>query len=86
MGSILLKRKEIEAGISQGINPTGKSFQSFRKTAELNQKVVELVEKCNIKEIALSGVQVGEAAEDIASKSGVDDFTVSPGCYLFFVK
>ena len=44
------------------------------------------MEKCNIKGIPLSGEHVGEAAEDIASKSGVDDFSVSPGSYLFFVK
>ena len=44
------------------------------------------MEKCNTKKIPLSGVHVGEAAEDIASKSGVDDFSVSPGCCLFFVE
>ena len=63
-----------------------KNLQSFRKTAELNQNIVELVEKCNIKGIPLNGVHVGEAAEDTASKSGVDDCSVRPGCYLFFVK
>ena len=43
------------------------------------------MEKC-IKGTLLSGVHVEEAAEDVASKSGVDDFSVSPGCSLFFVK
>ena len=44
------------------------------------------MEKCNIKGIPLSGAHVGEAAEDTVSKSDADDFSVSPGCYLFFVK
>ena len=86
VGSILLKKRRSKLGSAKASIQSEKNFQSFRKTTELNQKVVELVEKYNIKGILLSGVHVGEAAEDIASKSGVDDFLVSPGCYLFFVK
>ena len=70
---MLMKRKTFEAGLSQGMNPKRKMIRTSPKTAELNKKVVEIVDKCNIKGIPVSGVQLREAAKDVASKLGVQD-------------
>ena len=58
---MLMKRKTFEAGLSQGMNPKRKMIRTSPKTAELNKKVVEIVDKCNIKGIPVSGVQLREA-------------------------
>ena len=41
---ILTKRNEFEAGLSQEINPKRKRIQTMQKTAELNQRIFEIVE------------------------------------------
>ena len=45
---VLLKRKEFEAGLQQGINLKRKRIYT-PKSAGLNEKVVDVIEKCNAK-------------------------------------
>ena len=48
IGMVLLKRKEFEAGLQQGINLKRNKIRT-PKTAGLNEKVVDVIEKCNAK-------------------------------------
>ena len=79
IGHVLRNRSKFEARLSQGINRKRKRDRPFLKTADLNDKVIQMVDKCNAKGIPVSGVQIREAAKEIASKIGVQDFTASPG-------
>ena len=79
VGMILTKRNEFEAELSQGINPKRKRIRTMQKTAELNQRIVEIVGKCNAKGIPVSGVQIREAAKDVALKLGVQNFGANQG-------
>ena len=72
VGKILLKRKEIEADLRDGINPKRKRVELSLKTAATNQKVIEIVEKCNTKSVPVSGVQIREAAKEMAATLNVE--------------
>ena len=72
---MLMKRKTFEAGLSQGMNPKRKMIRTSPKTAELNKKVVEIVDKCNIKGIPVSGVQLRETVSVFDTVVGFCSFT-----------
>ena len=73
------KRTAVEAKLGQGTNPKRRRVRHSTKTKEVNEKVLELIDKLNFNHVPISGVNIREAAKEIAEGLHVENFQASSG-------